>query len=59
MHTSISTTSGVSKRVKALQKLASEMVDRDERESLSNGLGEISEAYEDGWQDGSDEDSDD
>lgn len=59
MHTSVSTTSGISKRVKALQKLASQMADYDEREDLSNGLGEISEAYEEGWQSGSEDDSDD
>ena len=35
------------------------MVGLDERETLSNGLGEISEAYEEGWNSGSDEDSDD
>ncbi len=35
------------------------MAKYDERESLSSGLGEISEAYEEGWQSGSDGDSDD
>lgn len=42
-----------------LQKHAGRMGDLDERESLSNGLGEICEAYEEGWQSGSEEDSDD
>ena len=59
VHTSLSTTTDISKRVKALQKLATRMVGLDERETLSNGLGEISEAYEEGWNSGSDEDSDD
>jgi len=59
MHTSLCTTSRVSSRVKALQKLAIQMAKYDERESLSSGLGEISEAYEEGWQSGSDGDSDD
>ena len=30
-------------------------VNFDERETLSNGLGEIGEAYEEGWQSGSDD----
>jgi len=35
------------------------MIGLDEREALSNGLGEIVEAYQDGWSSGSDDDSDD
>lgn len=31
----------------------------DEREALCNGLGDILEAYEEGWDDGSDDESDD
>lgn len=58
VHTRLATTSGVSRRVKCLQKLAKGMAKYDERENLSNGLGEIGEAYEEGWQDGSDDDSD-
>ena len=34
------------------------MAKLDEREALSNGLGEISEAYEHGWHSGSDESDD-
>ena len=49
----------MSGRVKALQNVVSRMANLDEREALSNGLGEISEAYEDGWDGGSGEDSDD
>lgn len=30
----------------------------DEREALSNSLGEIAEAYVEGWESGSDEDDD-
>ena len=59
VHTSLSTTTDISTRIKTLQKLVSRMVGLDERETLSNGLGEISEAYEEGWNSGSDEDSDD
>lgn len=58
VHTSLSTTSGISKRVKALQRIVSRLSNLDERETLSNGLGEISEAYEDGWLSGSDESDD-
>ena len=35
------------------------MTSPDEREALFNGLGEIGEAYEEGWDSGSDDDSDD
>ncbi len=48
----------MSKRTKGLQNIVSRMVDVAEREALSNGLGEIAEAYEDGWDSDSDEDSD-
>lgn len=34
------------------------MANLDEREALSNGLGEVSEAYEDGWDSGSEESDD-
>ena len=57
--TCLSTTSRVSRRVKNLQGVVSRMVSPDEREALFNGLGEISEAYEEGWSSGSDDDSDD
>ncbi|KAF6218074.1 hypothetical protein HO133_006486 [Letharia lupina] len=58
VHTSLSTTSGISNRVKALQRVVSRMANLDERETLSNGLGQISEAYENGWHSGSDESDD-
>lgn len=35
------------------------MANLDQREELFNGLGEIREAYEEGWNSGSDDDSDD
>lgn len=59
VHSSLSTTSRISNRVKALQKTISKMADVDEREALVNGLGEIGEAYEEGWNSGSDGDRDD
>lgn len=46
-------------RVKVLQAVVGRMVGLDEREALSNGLGEIAEAYEEGRSSGSDDDSDD
>ncbi|KAL8675585.1 MAG: hypothetical protein Q9168_000097 [Polycauliona sp. 1 TL-2023] len=55
---SLSTTSQLSKRTKGLANMVSRMVDVVEREALSNGLGEIAEAYEEGWDSGSDDDSD-
>ncbi|KAI4255621.1 MAG: hypothetical protein L6R42_006637 [Xanthoria sp. 1 TBL-2021] len=58
IHGSLSTTSHMSKRTKGLQNMVSRMVDVVEREALSNGLGEIAEAYEEGWDSGSNDDSD-
>ena len=58
VHTSLSTTSAIFNRVKALQKMVSRTANLDERETLMNGLGEISENYEDGWQSGSEESDD-
>ncbi|KAL8773301.1 MAG: hypothetical protein Q9209_001695 [Squamulea sp. 1 TL-2023] len=55
---SLSTTSQMSKRTKGLQNIVSRTVDVAEREALSNGLGEIADAYEEGWDSGSEEDSD-
>ncbi|KAK2762095.1 mtDNA inheritance, partitioning of the mitochondrial organelle [Arachnomyces sp. PD_36] len=54
----LSSTSQISERTKTLQRLVNRAVPIDERETLSNGLGEIGEAYEEGWQSDSD-DSDD
>lgn len=59
VQTSLSTTSKVSGRVKSLQKVVGTMAGMEEREALSNGLGEIGEQYEEGWISGSDDGSDD
>lgn len=59
VQTSLSTTSVVSGRVKSLQKVVGTLVGMEEREALSNGLGEIGEHYEEGWMSGSDDESDD
>ncbi|MCJ1394465.1 mtDNA inheritance, partitioning of the mitochondrial organelle [Xylographa bjoerkii] len=59
IHASLSTSSTVAKRVKGLQRIVARTVGLDEREALNNGLGEIAEAYEEGWSSDSDDDSDD
>ncbi len=59
VHTSLATSTGISRRIKALQKTNINLIGLDEREALSNGLSEMGEAYEKGWQSGSDEGSDD
>ena len=59
MHSSLSTTTQIATHVKAMQHVVSKMVGLDEREALANGLGEIVEAYEEGWSGGSDSDNDD
>ncbi len=60
MRTSLSTTSRISARVKGLQKSVGRIMAglEIEREALSNGLAEIGEGYKEGWDSGSDDDSD-
>jgi hypothetical protein len=48
----------VALRIKSLQNIVSRSIGLDEREALSNSLGEIAEAYEEGWNSDSDEDDD-
>jgi len=48
----------VASRIKNLRSIVSRSIPVDERETLSNTLGEIAEAYEEGWDSGSDEDDD-
>ncbi|KAJ5901574.1 hypothetical protein N7495_002102 [Penicillium taxi] len=45
-------------RIKALESTAARTLAVDEREAMVNGLGELREAYEDGWSSGSDGDDD-
>jgi len=59
VHASLSTTASVADRIKMLQSVVNRAVGLDEREALYNGLGEICEAYEEGWESGSDKDDDD
>ena len=56
--TSLSTDTTVASRIKSLQQIVNRAISMDEREALGNSLGEIAEAYEEGWESGSDEDDD-
>jgi hypothetical protein len=47
-----------SQRIKALAATAARSLSVDEREALVNGLGEIREFYETGWNSGSDDEDD-
>jgi hypothetical protein len=58
VQTALSTDTSVTLRVKNLQAIVGRAIGMDEREALSNSLGEIAEAYEEGWDSGSDEDDD-
>ncbi|KAL8720451.1 MAG: hypothetical protein Q9225_002676 [Loekoesia sp. 1 TL-2023] len=55
---SLSTTTQISKRAKGLQNIISRQPNIVDREAFLNGLGEIAEAYEEGWDSDSDENSD-
>jgi hypothetical protein len=59
VQTSLSTDTSVARRIKGLQSVVSTAVSVDEREALSNSLAAIAEAYEEGWDSGSEEDDDD
>lgn len=41
-----------------MRRIVNRLADIEEREYLSNGLGELVEAYTEGWDSGSDEDDD-
>lgn len=56
--TSLTTDTTVALRIKNLQHVVSRAISFDEREALSNTLGELTEAYEEGWDSGSDDDDD-
>lgn len=58
VRTALSTDSVVALRIKNLRNIVSRSIAVDERETLGNTLGEIAEAYEEGWDSGSDEDDD-
>lgn len=59
VHSSLATSTKISLRLKGLQELVCKMVSVEERENFSNGLGNLREAYEEGWDSGSDDEIDD
>ncbi|KAB8296846.1 hypothetical protein EYC80_002257 [Monilinia laxa] len=56
--TSLSTDTSVALRIKSLQQIVNRAIGMDEREALSNSLGEIAESYEEGWESDTDDDDD-
>ncbi|KAL2220892.1 tubulin domain-containing protein [Thermoascus aurantiacus ATCC 26904] len=54
IHAALTASSRVADRMKALQTLVGRVVAVEEREALTNGLGEIRESYEEGWMSDSD-----
>lgn len=58
VQTSLSTTTRISVRIKALQGLVRQAMSLDQREALSHDLGVLVEAYEEGWEGGSNESDD-
>lgn len=54
----ICTDTSISKRIKTLRAQGTRLIGLEERETLSNGLAEIADAYQDDWSSGSDEDDD-
>jgi hypothetical protein len=58
VYSSLSTDSTVALRVKYLRQIVSRVVGSEAREALGNSLGEIAEAFEEGWDSGTDEDDD-
>lgn len=59
IHSSLSTGTKISYRIKSLQELVGKIVSVEECENFSNGLDNLREAYEEGWDSGSDNGSDD
>lgn len=58
INTSLSTDTSVASRIKSLQQIVNRAIGMDEREALSNSLGEIAESYEEGWDSDTDDDDD-
>ncbi|KAI9802066.1 MAG: mtDNA inheritance, partitioning of the mitochondrial organelle [Piccolia ochrophora] len=56
--TALLTSTTVANYVKSVQRFAGRSVGVEEREALMNGLSELAEAYQHGWESGSDEDED-
>ena len=58
VRTALGTTSRLAEQIKTTQRGVARAVRLEEREALANDLGDMAEAYEDGWDAGSDEDDD-
>jgi len=58
VNVSLSTDTSISTRLKNMRGIVTRAVGFVEREALGNVLGEMAEAYEEGWDSGSDEDDD-
>jgi len=58
VNVSLSTTTSVAQRVRAVERIARSIIGIDEREALCDGLVGICEEYEDGWESGSESDDD-
>lgn len=56
--TTLTTSSKTISRLKDVKNVVSRVIGVDEREALLNDLGEFAEAYEGGWNSGSDDDDD-
>lgn len=58
VRTVIRTDTSFTTRFKNLRSQTTRLIGLDERETISNGLAEIADAYQDDWSSGSDEDDD-
>ncbi|KAH0133527.1 tubulin nucleotide-binding domain-like protein, partial [Aureobasidium melanogenum] len=58
VHATLSTTTSVAQRIRAVERIARSIIGIDEREALCDGLVGICEEYEDGWDSDSDSDDD-
>ena len=53
--TSLKTSSSIINHLKMSQGLVNRLIAVDEREAISNGLGELRESYQEGWNSDSDD----
>lgn len=58
VNTSLSTDTSVALRLKSMRQIVGRAVGLEDREALSNSLDEMAEAYEEGWDSGSDDEDD-
>lgn len=59
VRSSLATDMKISYRIKGLQELVCKMINVEERENFFNGLSNLRETYEEGWDSGSDDEIDD